>query len=720
MLKQRQSRGIEQPRAVQPAERFFTKAAEHYAAGRFEKARRNLQSVLDAAPGHAAAHFELAALARRTGASATALPHYVAALRCAPERPDYWLALATALLEAGRVAEARTIIERFLAQHGHADGARAIVMNFVNLAFAEALIHYTNNDDPQAEALLDLVIAIDETHAAATYYAGAVAARRNNLDLAFNLFSIAIFREPDNPEFFSGLGGFLTTIGDYNGAVSALQKAVELDPNLALAHSNLSGALTKRGEYDLALNHAKRALTINPNLAGGYVNLGISLKSLGSLTEAISAYDRAIDCEPGHVTAHSNRLFAKLYATDVSPAEYFRDAVTFGRRFADPLLRRRPFANDRDPTRRLRIGFVSADLCAHAVARFLEPVLERLDRNAFDLTAYMTRGTEDAVSLRLRGKFDAWHSIAGLTDNAAADLVETHAIDILVDLSGHSAGHRLLVFARKPAPIQATWMGHPATTGLTAINYRITDAVHDVPGTSDAFHTETVWRLPGVSATYQPPTDLPEVRRRAPFEDRGYVTFGVLNRFEKIGDHALRVWARILRELPDARLFMVVGGVEAPEVREHVQERLSGAGLPLDRVLLHPRVSLHPRVGPGYFDLYHEFDIALDSFPYNGGTTSCETLCMGVPFIALKGTHAAGRTGVAVLTAVGLQELAAETLEDYAACAVDLARDIDRLRAIRSGLRERVFASPLMNHVRLAEEVGDAFRTMWRRWVDAG
>ncbi len=712
MLKQRQSRGIEQPRAVQPAERFFTKAAEHYAAGRFEKARRNLQSVLDAAPGHAAAHFELGALARRTGTPAEALPHYVAALRGAPERQDYWLALATVLLESDRVAEARAIIERFLANNSAS--ARAHLKSFVELAFAEATIRYAGNNDSGAEALLDLVIAIDETHAGATYYAGAVAVRKNRLELAFNLFSIAIYREPNNPEFFSGLGGLLVRLGDYDGAVSALEKAIALNPEIALAHSNLSGALAKRGEYDLAVSHARRAIAINPNSANGYINLGISLKGMGRVAEAVTAYDHALRCDPDNVTAHSNRLFAKLYATSIPPAEYFRDASAFGQRFAEPLLRRRPFPNDRDPDRRLRIGFVSADLCAHAVARFLEPLLQHLDRAQFDLTAYMTRPTEDAVSLRLRDRFDAWHNIAGFSDDEAADLVEEHAIDILIDLSGHSAGHRLLVFARKPAPVQATWMGHPATTGLSAIDYRITDALHDLPDCSDAFHTETVWRLPGVSATYQAPDTIPGVRHRPPFEDRGYVTFGVLNRFEKIGDRALEAWACILRELPDARLFMVVGGIEVPEIREQIEDRLSGAGLPLDRVLLHPRVT-----NSGYFELYHEIDIALDSFPYNGGTTSCETLCMGVPFIGLKGEQAAARTGVAVLTAVGLQELATDTPEEYAACAVALARDPDRLRAIRSGLREQVFASLLMNHARLAAEVGEAFRDMWRRWVDA-
>jgi predicted O-linked N-acetylglucosamine transferase (SPINDLY family) len=369
--------------------------------------------------------------------------------------------------------------------------------------------------------------------------------------------------------------------------------------------------------------------------------------------------------------------------------------------------------NDREPNRRLRVGFVSGDLCTHVIPRFLAPFLQHLDRKQFEVLAYMSE-TEDATSDRLRTLFDDWRNIAGLSDDEAADLVEADAVDILVDLSGHSAGHRLLVFARKPAPIQVTWMGHPATTGLSAIDYRLTDKVHDLAGKSDSHHSELLWRLPCVSATYQAPENVPPVRGRPPFDDNGYVTFGVFNRFQKVGEQALDTWARILQKLPDARLFMVVGDVDDAEIRAQVEQRLLGAGLPLDRVRLQPRVS------SGYFELYHEVDIALDPFPYNGGTTSCDTLLMGVPFVTLPGSHAAARTGLAVLTTVGLEELAAETPEDYAERAATLAADPDRLRSIRAGLRERVLASPLMDHARLAGEVGDAFRTMWITWLNGG
>ncbi|GJE18880.1 tetratricopeptide repeat protein [Methylobacterium marchantiae] len=713
MLEHRRMRTVERPRAMEPVGRYLAKAATHLAAGRFDKANRNLQLALERVPGDAGAHYQLGVLTCKVDGPGPAIPHFVAALRAAPERPAHWFALAGALLEVGRIGEARSLMDSFRDRGVSDDESRATLKDVVDHAFSLAQARLKEGDFTASEALSDLVLSLDETHSGAIYLAAAVAAQTGRLQQSFDLFSIVIDREPDNAVYFASLGALLITMGDNGGAVWALEKSIGLAPNLAIAHSNLSGVLQRVSRHGLAMSHAQQAIALDPGCVGAHINLGCSLKSLGHLAEAIGSFDRALALQPLNVIAYSNRLFAKLYAEAVPAADYASDARIFGTLFADPLLRRRPFAHDRDPERRLRIGFVSGDFCTHAVARFIEPFLEHLDRSSMDVRAYMTHSHEDEVSARLGTLFDGWHNISGLGDDAAADLIEADAIDILVDLSGHSSGHRLLIFARKPAPVQVTWIGHPASTGLRAIDYRLTDGVHDLPGRSEALHTENVWRLPGVSATYQMRGDVPAVRDRPPFEDNGYVTFGVLNRFEKISDRALETWAGMLQALPDARLFMVVADVGEPDILAQVEERLARAGLPLDRVRLHPRVS------KGYFELYHQIDIALDSFPYNGGTTSCDTLYMGVPFIALQGESAVARTGVAVLTAVGLAELAAETPEAYAACALALARDPDRLRDIRSGLRERMLASPLMNHARLAADVGEAFRAMWRRWVDA-
>ncbi|MGX5776748.1 O-linked N-acetylglucosamine transferase family protein [Methylorubrum zatmanii] len=711
MLEQRRSRTSERAHATDPVERILAKAVAHAAAGRFQKARSNLQRVLEAAPYHAGAHHELGVLASRSDGPDSAIPHFVAALRAEPEYPRHWLALAVTLLVLNRLGEARALMEQFRSRGLADDAARAVLKEFADHAFARGQERYNAGDLSTAETLADLVIGLDETHANATHLAGAVAAGKGRHQQAFDLFSIAIYREPDNAAYFSSLGALLITMGDHTGAISALEKAVSLDPDLAIAHSNLAGVYQRITQHSAAVTHARRAIALDPGLSNAHNNLGCSLKSLGHLREAIASFTQALAADPGHITAHSNRLFAKLYAEGISHADYAADARSFGARFADPLRRRRPFLNDRDPDRPLRIGFVSGDLCTHAVARFIEPLLRHLDQTQFKARAYMTQAAEDAVSARLRQWFDGWHNIAGLDDDEAADLIEADAIDILVDLSGHSAGHRLLVFARKPAPVQVSYLGHPATTGLSAMDYRLTDSGLDLRDQPKSLHTETVWWLPGVSATYELPEGAPPARPRPPFEENGFITFGVMNRFEKIGDGALQAWATILRALPDARLFMVVADVETPEIRAQVEARLSEAGLPIERVRLHPRTTT------GYYALYHEFDIALDSFPYNGGTTSCDTLSMGVPLIALRGGHAVARVGSSLLATVGLDELAVETPEEYVACAVALARDPDRLRTLRAGLRERVFASPLMDHARFAREMGEAFRSMWKLWI---
>lgn len=699
-------------RSTDSVERILTKAVAHRTAGRFQKARTNLRRVLDMAPNHADAHHELGILASKAERPESAIPHFVNALRAQPERPRHWLALAVTLLMVNRIGEARALMEQFRTRPGLDEESGLVLREFLDHAFARGEERLGANDLNAAEMLADLVIGLDDTHANATFLAGAVAAKKGCYQQAFDLFSIAIYRDAGNAAYFSGLGAVLVRMGDCAGAISALEKAIDLDERLAIAHANLSGAYQQTSRHSAAERHARRSIALDPGPATGYINLGSSLKSLGQLSEAITCFDRALERDPGNVAAHSNRLFAKLYAEHIPPADYAADARSFGARFAETLLRKRAFAHDRDPERRLRIGFVTGDLYMHAAARFIEPFLQHLDRTSFDAYAFMTRAAEDAHSAHLRRFFDGWHNISSLDDDEAANLIEAEAIDILLDLSGHSAGHRLLIFARKPAPIQVTWMGHPATTGLRAIDYRLTDHGLDVPGQAESLHTETVWWLPGVSATCQVPSGILAVRDRPPFEDNGFVTFGVMNRFEKIGDHALAVWAEILRALPEARLFMVVADCETDEIREQVGARLSKAGIPLDRV------RLHPRVNGAYFNLYHEFDAALDPFPYNGGTTSFDTLFMGVPFIALRGSHSVARVGASLLDTVGLGDLVADSPEDYAARAIALSRDLDRLRTVRSDLRERVFASPIMDHARFAREMGDAFRSMWKRWIE--
>lgn len=388
MLKHRGTRATQRPRGAGDAGRFLAKAVGHRTAGRFDKARHTLKLVLDAEPHHADAHFEMGLIAVAAGTPEPAVQHFVVALRGAPDRPAYWLALSRMLVDSGRLREARALMEQFKAQGLPAEGIGLALTSFVEHAYAKARAAYDGDDLVHAEALLDLVLAFDEPHADATYYAGAIAARTNRIQQAYDLLSIAILRDNASAAYFCTFGVLLSTMGDLPGAISALEKALALEPNLAVAHSNLAGVLHKNGQSGRSLEHAQRAVALDPGYVGAYLNLGVCLISFGDVPDAIAAYDRALALDPDYLTAHSNRLFAKLYATDIAPEAYADDARAFGTRFADPLLRQRPFANDRDPDRPLRIGFVSGDLYGHAVARFLEPVLRHLDRTRFHLQAY--------------------------------------------------------------------------------------------------------------------------------------------------------------------------------------------------------------------------------------------------------------------------------------------------------------------------------------------
>ncbi len=686
---------------------LVAKARKHRAAGRRAEAREALSSILAIDPHHPEAHYEAGLLGE--AGSRDAVQHFTAALRGAPDQPRYWLALATSLLAEERLAEARAILERYRACR-FATSTAAMEKAFVDRTFAVAQERYDADKLPEAEALLDLVILMDSNHAGATYYAGVAAARTNRLDLAYDLISIAIYREPKNALFFTGLGSLLNTRMDSAGAISALEKAIELDGSLALAHNNIAGVYQNCSQHGRALHYADKAVALNPAYAGAHGIRGSALLSLGRIAEAIEAYEQALTVDPQQVHIASNRLFAKLYAPHIPHEEYVGDAIAFGRRYADPLLRRRPFANDRDADRRLRIGFVSGDLCSHAVVRFFEPFLTGVGRTDLELVAYMTRAREDHVSDRLRPRFDLWRNIYGLSDDEAADQIEADRIDILVDLSGHSGGNRLMVFARKPAPVQVTWIGHPGTTGLTAIDYRLTDGLHD-PADADGHYSEVLWRLPRVGGIYSGRVNLPDIRSQALCQERGHVTFGCFNRLTKVGDGVLAAWARIMAAVPDARMFMVVADIDNPEVRGAVETRLAGAGIPLDRL------EFHPRADGDYYHLYHRVDIALDPYPYNGGTTSYDTLSMGVPYVTLRGGHAAARTGAAVLDAIGVPDLIAADEDAYVTIATNLANDRDRLLRLRTELRGRLSASPLMDHEGVAGEIGEAFRAMWRRWL---
>jgi protein O-GlcNAc transferase len=398
------------------------------------------------------------------------------------------------------------------------------------------------------------------------------------------------------------------------------------------------------------------------------------------------------------------------YSAEAPPETLVDQARFFNNKVAAPLLRSRTFANLPDPDRRLRVGYVSGDFRNHAVNYFFEPLLQHHRKDSFEFFAYANMNMEDDVTARLKPGFDHWRDIRALSDAAAADLIEADGIDILVDMSGHTAGNRLLIFARKPAPIQATWLGFTTTTGVKAIDYRITDVYADPPGMTEHLNTETLWRLPSIFCCYQPRTGIAEPIDHPPRDDNGFTTFGCFNNFTKVTDGTLRCWAEILNRVSDARLLLEIVGIDGGEFRRETQARLVRLGLPLDRVILEPRKRSNQYV------LYNTIDIALDPFPYNGGTTTMDALWMGVPVVALAGKYFGARLGVTMLNNVGLPELIAENEASYVELATDLATDESKLRAVRHNLRQKMSASRAMDHAAFARDMEAAYRGMWQAW----
>ncbi|WP_269780348.1 O-linked N-acetylglucosamine transferase, SPINDLY family protein [Methylobacterium sp. Leaf118] len=690
-------------------ETLLRSGSAHLEAGRLAEAERDFTRALAGAPGNAAARFGLGMVASRGGEPGRAVPQLVDALRAAPDQAAHWAGLAAALLATDRLAEARTLLDRFKTWGFPAATIRALTGPIATTLLAAAAVLMESGRLDEAEARLDIVIAVDAANPVAIHRAGLIARARGQDERALILLDLAARLDGGNATYLIDLASVHLRAERKAEALALLERAVALDPDRAEAQARLADLSVACGRLGAALRSNVAAARLTADTARARNNRGVLLLRLGRPAEALAVLEAALAADPDDAIVHSNLVQTALYA---APAEAARQATAYGRRHADPLRRTRPFAADRSGDRRLRIGLVSGDLCDHPVARFIEPFLRHHDRDRFEVFAY-ANGPADATTGRLKALTAGWRDIAGLDDDRASRAIEDDRIDILVDLSGHSAGHRLTVFARRPAPVQVTWIGLPVTTGLTAIDYRLTDAAYDPEGIpDDPLHPERLWRLPGVAYCYAPDPAAPEPSP-PPSDTTGWVTFGCLNRPEKLSGPTLSAWARILDAVPDARLLLVVPDLADPQTRAETEARLGAAGLDAARLDLMPysrteRFAAHARV-----------DIALDPFPFNGGTTSYDTLHMGVPLIALRGARTLGRMGAAVLDGAGLSDWVADDVDGYVARAVALAGEAAERARWRGTLRARLRASPHRDAARHAAEVGAAFAAMWQRWCAA-
>ena len=547
---------------------------------------------------------------------------------------------------------------------------------------------------------------------AASCYRRATAAReRGDWAQAIGWYRRSLAAAPDHAEAHNDLGIALCAVKDYVGARAAYAQALALRGEFVPAQVNLGQLLQSEfRDYRQAAAHYRAALAIDPGQGQARNHLALTLYERGLVEAAIECLREALQRAPDEALAHEFMLFMSNALPQRDPDEWYAEHRAWGRRHADGLPR---YAHaPSGASRRLRIGYVSADLREHATAGFIRPILAGHDRESFEVFCYSNSDEADALTQNLQRQVHRWRAIDGVDDARTAQLIHADAIDILVDLSGHTRGNRLGVFARKPAPVQIGYLGYLNTSGMTAMDYRITDAIADPPGASDLVHSETLLRLPRTLWCYQSPGDAPGVAP-SPAQRNGYITFGSFNHVAKLNDRVLGLWAELLRGLPTSRLQLMA--LPDEETAARIRAVLEKLGVDAARVRTLPRLARGQ-----YWRVFDEVDIALDPFPYTGGATTCDSLWMGLPVVTLAGSFGFARSGATVLANAGLAELVATDERQYLDIALRLANAVPALAGMRAGMRERLVRSPLLDAPRFVASLEQLYREAWHRAVGAG
>lgn len=565
----------------------------------------------------------------------------------------------------------------------------------------------------EAEKVARDILQAEPEAADAHHVLGHIAIRRRQGEQAIEHLSRAIALAPGRAEFQDTLGLTWYGLGNLAEATSCFRQALAVAPNNVSVLNNLGICLKDASVYGEAVECFRKALALAPQSFAARINLGNALTSMGELDTAVESLRQAIELAPALPNAWSNLLVVLNYLAACPQREIYRESLAFETRYAAKLLAATEFPNEPDPNRVLHIGYVSPDFREHSVAHFTAELLGAHDRERFTVFAYSDAGRADARTQAFQAQADQWRTIAGAPDEAVAAKIREDGIDILVDLAGHTAGNRLTLFARRAAPVQVTWLGYPNTTGMQAMDYRLTDDIADPPGESDELHTETLVRLPHGFLCYQTGAAEPPVAP-LPAISRGHITFGSFNALAKTTPEVISTWAEILRAVPGSRLVLKSLALADDATRVRLVRAFREQGVDTDRI---EPLGWLPARG-SHLEHYARVDIALDPFPYNGTTTTFEALWMGVPVVTLRGERHAGRVGASILQRAGLADWIAATRTEYVAIAAAKAADVAALAALRSTLRERVQASGLTDLPRFTKSLEDAYRSMWSAWCE--
>ncbi len=702
-------------------------------AGRNERAVELIERAVTLMPELAEAHNNLGTAYQALGRLGEAEASYRRAIELKPSLLIARSNLGAVLKAQGNVEEARRQVERVLTLDPRAAEACVTLGDILR----------EERDYAAAEDCYRIATEQRPDNAAAWNNLGIMLMAQRRNEEARDVFERAVALDSHSAEAHNNLGNALRELGKFKEAVAWYEKALAIRPLYPQALSNMGAALAARFMFQEALPFLRKAVECDPGFIDALLNLGACLRNLDRLSEALECFDRALELEPenprchnyrgltlietgviedglaqcrkafrldpNYMRAQSNYLFGLNYRAEITGAEMLAEHRAFEIPSRQPPAR--SFANRTDPERRLRVAYISPDFKRHSCAFFIEPLLAAHDKADFEVFCYSDVPLPDPVTLRIKQHADHWRDINKLPDAELADAVRADEIDIAIELAGHTGQHRLNAFATRIAPIQISWLGYPCTTGLSAIGFRLTDAIADPPGMTDAHYTETLVRLPQTFLCYRPHDDAPEAGPLPALTGNPF-TFGSFNNLPKINDRVIGIWARILSEAPGTRLLLKSRSLADEPTCARIRAAFETHGIGASRLELVAWIG-NPA---DHLRLYDRIDLALDPFPYNGTTTTCEAMWMGVPVLTLAGERHAARVGASLLTQVGLQQFVTNSVEAYVDRAVALVRQLGELAAVRRDLRGNMAASPLCDGAAFARDVEHAYRALWRDW----
>ena len=741
------------------ANQILQQAVIAHQQGKLEEAERLYCAILESQPKHPDANHNLGVLAVYLNKTEAALPFFKMAVEVNPKIEQFWLSYIDALIKNNQIKNAKHFINKAKKKGFSSLKLDALAAKFytqVQIANVNTsspsqqqinilLKYYQAGQYDDAEKLALLITQQFPKYQFSWKLLGVLYGQSGRHSKAKNASQKAVALSPQDEEARNNLGNTLRELGRLNEAESSYTQAIALKPDYAEAHNNLGNTLKELGRLDEAEASYTHAIALKPDYAEAYNNLGTTLKELGRLDEAeasymhaialkpdysevynnlgvtfqelgrieeaLANYNEAIDLKVNFFKAYSNKNLCLNYSSNWTSLFIYHQHLEFEKQFDGlKIVPTLSLPVKKNFGERLRIGYVSGDFRNHSVAYFFEPLLQHHNANVVETFCYYNNSVVDATTKRLTATCDHWRSIFGIADPEVANLIRNDQIDILVDLSGHTAKNSLLVFAQRPAPIQVTWLGYPNTTGLSAIDYRFTDIIADPIGEADEFHSETLLRLPNGFHCYQG-DETTLMGLDLPHHGCDHITFGSFNNLSKLTPEVIKVWSKILNALPTSRL--VLKNSLSSQNISHYFELFMEEGITQDRIDYYSRLpSPHE-----HLELYSAIDIGLDPFPYNGVTTTCEALWMGVPVITLLGDRHAGRVGASILTNVGLTDFIAQDIYGYIQLAVEMAANTAYLQETRQGLRKRMQDSPLCDGSYFAGDIEKAYQGMWQTYL---